>query len=811
MAILPVGLGLGSAATGGMKTHDPEQLARENAALRRRTEALSAAMLRIGGTLDVTTVLKEIVHSARTLAGARYGIIITTDDAWHPVDIVTSGVTTEVEERFRSWEEARILLELLGGQQEPVRLDDLPGYLRGLGLSDTPIPLHTLQAVPMRHRDNLVGSFFLADKENGPTFTNEDEEVLTLFAAQAAAAVANSRAHRAERSARANLEAVVETSPVGVVVFDAASGRSISFNREAQRIVKHLLTPGRPVESLTEEVVVRREDGRETALDRFPIAVALSAGETVRAEEIVLSVPDGRSVTTLVNVTPIRAEDGTVVSVVIAMQDLEPLQEMERQRADFLGLVSHELRAPLTAIKGSAATVLGAPTDLDPVETREFFRIIDEQADHMRVLIADLLDAGRIATGTLSVAPERTEVAALVEQARRVFLASGGDHPLHIDLPRDLPPVMADRQRIVQVLSNLFANAARHSPTASPIRIEVVSDGAFVAITVADRGVGVSPERLSRLFHKDADFPGGVGAGLGLAICKGLVEAHGGRIRAESAGAGQGTRVTFTIPAGGDVEELVRSRDDPNRSAKSRILVVDDDPRALRFARRALDRAGYVTDVTGDPGELGERIRRNRPDVVLLDLLFPDTDGIELLERVPELTDLPVVFISAYGRDETIARAFEAGAADYIVKPFSPTELVARIRAALRRSRAPETYRAGDLVIDYDQRLVTLAGRPVALTAKEYELLRILSVEAGRVATYEALKRRIWGDPENVKPELLRTFIKKLRRKLDDDAIKPAYIFTERGVGYRMRRPADARTALRGDDVDASPGVSAGA
>ena len=243
------------------------------------------------------------------------------------------------------------------------------------------------------------------------------------------------------------------------------------------------------------------------------------------------------------------------------------------------------------------------------------------------------------------------------------------------------------------------------------------------------------------------------------------------------------------------MEELDRFRDDSDQSAKTRILVVDDDPRALRFARRALDKAGYVTDVTGDPGELAEMIRGKCPDVVLLDLLFPDTDGIELLERIPELTDLPVVFISAYGRDETIARAFEAGAADYIVKPFSPTELVARIRAALRRSRAPETYRAGDLVINYDQRLVTLAGRPVALTAKEYELIRILSVEAGRVATYEALKRRIWGDPENVKPALLRTFIKKLRRKLDDDAIKPAYIFTERGVGYRMLRPDDARTA----------------
>ena len=119
-----------------------------------------------------------------------------------------------------------------------------------------------------------------------------------------------------------------------------------------------------------------------------------------------LSVPDGRSVTTLVNSTPIHSEDGEVESMVVTIQDLAPLEELERQRAEFLGLVSHELRAPLTSIKGSTTTVLSASPQLDHAETREFFRIIDEQADHMRGLIGDLLDAGRIDSGTLSVAPE---------------------------------------------------------------------------------------------------------------------------------------------------------------------------------------------------------------------------------------------------------------------------------------------------------------------------------------------------------------------------------------------------------------------
>ena len=187
-----------------------------------------------------------------------------------------------------------------------------------------------------------------------------------LFASQAAAAIVNARTYRAEQRTRADLEALIDTSPVGVVVFDARTGNPVSFNREAARIVEGLMMPDRPVENLLEVVTYRRADGREIALGEFALARELSSGETVRAEEMVLSVPDGRSVTTLVNATPIHSADGGVESVVVTMQDLAPLQELERLLAEFLGMVSHELRAPLTSIKGSTATVLGATPDLDP-------------------------------------------------------------------------------------------------------------------------------------------------------------------------------------------------------------------------------------------------------------------------------------------------------------------------------------------------------------------------------------------------------------------------------------------------------------
>ena len=778
--------------------------AREIEALRERISALSTAILRISASLDVTTVLQEAVDSARALTVARYGIITTVDEAGGVRDFVSSGFTEAEHRQFLEWPDGPKLFAHLRDLPGPVRLTDLPALVRSLGFSPDLMRSKTFQGTPMRHRGETVGHFFLAEKEGAPAFTDEDEEVLVLFASQAATAIANARAHRAEQRARADLEALVETSPVGVVVFDARTGRAASFNREARRIAEGLRTAGRPVEELLQEVTLRRADGREISLSEFPLAQQLGTGETVRAEEIELSVPDGRSVSILLNGTPIRAEDGAVVSVVVTMQDLAPLQELERQRAEFLGMVSHELRVPLTAIKGSAATLLEEAPDLEAAEMHEFHRIIHEQAGHMRGLIGALLDAGRIEAGTLSVSPEPSEVAALVDRSRNTFLSGGGRRTVLIDLPPDLPRVMADRRRVVQVLNNLFSNAARHSPESTPIRISAANDGVHVAVSVSDEGRGIAPELLPNLFRKYAG-PGGAGAraiagtGLGLIICKGLVEAHGGRIRAESDGPGQGSRFTFTLPAVEDAREgdapgsgRRPAAPAPGPREPDRILVVDDDPKTLRYVRDVLAGAGFAPVVTGEHEDLAQIIGAEKPALVLLDLMLPGTDGITLMESVPGLAELPVVFISGYGRDETVARALKAGAADYIVKPFSPTELVARVEAALRRVAQPEPLRLNGLAIHYEARRVTVDGREVTLTATEYELLRVLSLNAGRVVTYDTLARRVWNDHTGGDANLVRNFIKKLRAKIGEDAASPTWIFNLRGVGYRMARPDGA-------------------
>ncbi len=784
-----------------MKSRD--ELVQEIEVLRDRISKLSAASLRISASLELDTVLSEIVENARVLIGARYGVIATTGDSGQVEEFVSSGFTPEEHRQMVEWADGLRLFEHLRDLEGALRSTDMHGYVRALGLSRTTILPKTVLGTPMRHRGLNVGIFFLAGKAGGREFSIEDEDVLVLFAAQAATAIANARTYREEHRARADLEALVDTSPVGVAVFNARTGQPVLINQEARRIVESLSPADKSVEQLLKVMKCRCADGREFSLEEYPAAQVLSQATTLRASETVFEVPGGGSVTTLVNATPIRSEDGAVESVVIVVQDMAPLEELERSRAEFLSLVSHELRAPLTSIKGSAATVMDASPAPDLAEIMQFFRIIEEQADHMRGLINDLLDAGRIEAGTLSVTPEPAEVADLVEQARNTFLSGGGRHALLIDVPPDLPRVLADHRRIVQVLNNLFSNASRQSSDAAPIRVSAVKDGVYVAISVSDDGRGIPPDQLPNLFRKYArvgDGEDGIrGSGLGLAICKGLVEAHGGRIQAESGGAGLGARFTFTIPlaeetAFGATDGFVlnSTRSPRERLERTRILVVDDDPLTLRFVRDSLSAAGYLPFVTGDPQDVPHLINAKKPELVLLDLMLPGTDGIELMERVPEMAGLPVIFISGYGRDETIAKALQNGASDYIVKPFSQTELVARVQAVLRRiAEPPEPFRLGDVAIDYAGRQVTVAGNPLELTATEFDLLRVLSVSAGRVVTFESLLRQVWGRQGDSDPRPVRTYVKRLRRKLGDDAENSAYIFNVRRVGYRMARPGE--------------------
>lgn len=617
------------------------------------------------------------------------------------------------------------------------------------------------------------------------------------------------RAEEAREREHQRLEALVATSSVGILVVDAVSGEVVLVNQEMERIFGFSLSLDNHLERFDQQIIFRRPDGRHHVPEDLPLQRALREGLTVRAEEVHLEFPDGRTISTLVNARPLYTGDGQISGAVAVVQDITKLEEAEKQRSEFLGVVTHELRTPLATIKGAAATALDSQTPLDAIELREFFQIIDQQVDHLTGLVNNLLELTRIEAGELPVSPKPLDLQVVLEEALATLDRSGFSHEVQIRVPGDLPQARADGRRIVQVLTNLLNNAARFSPLTAPITIETESDPTYITVHVRDLGRGIPSEALPQLFRKfsrlhDEGERGLLGTGLGLAICKGIIEAHGGRIWAQSPGEDKGATFSFTLPVAtappvpslpGAAQEAGHLGRVSRPGKGTHILALDDDLHTLRYLRRLLDEAGYEAIVTSDPSEAIKLVELEEPDLVLLDLMLPRTSGFDLIQRIREFSGVPVIFLTARETDEDRVRGLRLGADDYIVKPFSSSELLARIETVLRRSsfagqvegEAPVTL--GDLTIDFAGRQVTIGGRAVSLTPTEYKLLCQLGINAGRVLTHDQILQQVWGPEYSGEPELVRSMVRNLRRKLDEDARHPRYILSEPGVGYRMPRP----------------------
>jgi two-component system KDP operon response regulator KdpE len=226
---------------------------------------------------------------------------------------------------------------------------------------------------------------------------------------------------------------------------------------------------------------------------------------------------------------------------------------------------------------------------------------------------------------------------------------------------------------------------------------------------------------------------------------------------------------------------------------KERILVVDDEPRLMLLVREVLQAVGYQVITAGDGRTALEKVAIERPDLVLLDILLPhDLDGYETCRRLREFSTIPVIMLTAKAREEDKLRGFGAGADDYLTKPFSSRELLARVQAVLRRSTAPEEVKVnaqfvcGELAINLAQHRVFVRGQEVPFTATEYELLRQLALNANCLMMHEQLLTAVWGPEYRNDIDYLRAYIRYLRRKIEADPSHPQYILTTPGVGYML-------------------------
>lgn len=228
---------------------------------------------------------------------------------------------------------------------------------------------------------------------------------------------------------------------------------------------------------------------------------------------------------------------------------------------------------------------------------------------------------------------------------------------------------------------------------------------------------------------------------------------------------------------------------------KTTILTADDDPQLLRLITRNLQLEGYEVLPVSDGQQALEQIEQKSPDVVLLDVMMPRMDGFTVCHKVREFSSVPIIIVTARGQDQEKVRGLDLGADDYLTKPFSVDELLARVRAVLRRAQfSPKehalglqsTMTTGDLTIDFSQHVVTLAGKEITLTPTEYRLLAYLAQNAGRIITQDLLLEHIWGAEYLGEGHMLQVNINRLRRKIETNLAHPGYILTKVGVGYSL-------------------------
>ncbi len=230
----------------------------------------------------------------------------------------------------------------------------------------------------------------------------------------------------------------------------------------------------------------------------------------------------------------------------------------------------------------------------------------------------------------------------------------------------------------------------------------------------------------------------------------------------------------------------------PDEMERRRILVVDDEERMVRFIRLNLEHDGFQVSEAFNGRQAVQKLRDVNPDLILLDVMMPDLDGFEVLEMIREISNVPVIMLTAKGEEDDRVRGLELGADDYVTKPFSPRELVSRVRAVLRRTEGASGSMHGlieideRLKIDFDRREVWLEGKIVKLRPTEYRLLFHLVQNAGWVVSHDQLLAKVWGYEYRDEPHYVRLYINYLRQKLEKDAANPKYILTERGVGYRF-------------------------
>jgi len=499
--------------------------------------------------LDLATVFKRILQAAAELLEGQAGLIVLREEQGHWKIHAHYGIQ---EPFLRSFEP---LLADIPEQGDPRRFA-LPEINRRLQAMTGAASLGLLQGVglPMIARDEVVGMIYIF-RGYAAAFSANDRTLLGNFANQAAIAVNNARLYQQTTQEKRRLDAILEGSADGILIMDAAH-RIQRFNRALMRISGWNAADA--IGKMHEEVIqwARRPVGADLAQAEaggWPLAGPIATRSLLTLSvEGDLTRADGGYTPVSITYVPLFDREGRLVNIIANVRDITQFREAEELKSTFISVVSHELKTPVSLIKGYAETMLREDAQWDAATLRDSLSVIVEEADRLTELIENLLDASRLQAGAFKLNFVEVPLDQLAERLVEKFRTQTTKHTLSTEFPPDFPMVLGDEARLTQVLGNLLDNALKYSPQGGPINVRGQSDPNRVTISVADTGPGIAADDLPHVFERFYRASSQLtkrakGTGLGLYLAKAVIDAHHGRIWVESTPP-QGTVFYFSLP-----------------------------------------------------------------------------------------------------------------------------------------------------------------------------------------------------------------------------------------------------------------------
>ena len=460
-------------------------------------------------------------------------------------------------------------------------------------------------------------------------------------------------------------------------------------------------------------------------------------------------------------------------------QEAAILAKNEQLRANLLRAISHDLRTPLTSISGNASNLLSNGDSFDNDTKKQLYMDIYDDSMWLINLVENLLAVTRIEEGRLNLRITEDLMDDVITEALHHINRKSEEHHISVESKEEFLLAKMDAKLIVQVIINIVDNAIKYTPKNSHIVIRTEKRGKQAIVSISDDGNGIVDEIKPRIFdmfysgaNQIADSRRSLG--LGLSLCKSIINAHGGELTV-SDNLPHGTVFTFTLPAG-----------------EFKVYEYDTSVRNLITTTLKAHEYRYLTAPDGQSAIL--EASSHNPDIVLLDLGLPDIDGVEIIKKIRTWSNMPIIVISARSEDTDKIDALDAGADDYLTKPFSVEELLARLRVTQRRLSMMQkvspaeavVFVYGKLRVDYAAGCAYLNEEELHLTPIEYKLLCLLTRNIGKVLTHTFLTQSIWGSSWDNDIASLRVFMATLRKKIEKEPNSPQYIQTHIGVGYRM-------------------------